>query len=47
LAALEALLAAARRRAATDRCDYALVRTGEPVDAALVKLLSRRASMAV
>ena len=47
LAALEAFLADARRRAATYRCDYALVLTGEPVDAALVKLLSRRASMAV
>jgi hypothetical protein len=47
LAEVEAFLADARRRAATDRCDYALIRTGEPVDAALVKFLSRRASMAV
>jgi len=47
LAEVEAFLAAARRRAATERCDYALIRTGEPVDAALVKLLARRASMAV
>jgi len=47
LAEVDAFLAAARRRAATERCDYALIRTGEPVDAALVKLLARRASMAV
>ena len=47
LAEVEAFLAAARRRAATERCDYALIRTGEAVDAALVKLLARRASMAV
>ena len=47
LAEVEAFLAAARRRAASERCDYALIRTGEPVDAALVKLLARRASMAV
>ena len=47
LAAVEAFLADVRRRAAAARCDYALVRTGEPVDAALVKFLSRRASLAV
>ena len=47
LEAVEAFLAAVRRRAAAVKCDYALVRTGEPVDAALVKFLSRRASMAV
>ena len=47
LAEVDAFLAAARRRAAAERCDYALIRTGEPVDAALVKLLARRASMAV
>ena len=47
LAAVEEFLADARRRSAAARCDYALVRTGEPVDAALVKFLSRRASMAV
>ena len=47
LEAVEAFLAEARRRAAAATCDYALVRTGEPVDAALVKFLSRRASMAV
>ncbi|NBT13357.1 MAG: DUF58 domain-containing protein [Planctomycetia bacterium] len=45
LAALEAFLADARRRAAAARCDYALVRTGEPLDAALVRFLSRRARM--
>ena len=41
LAAVGEFLAEARRR------DYSLIRTGEPVDAALVKFLSRRASMAV
>ena len=45
LAVLEAFLADARRRAAAARCDYSLVRTGEPLDAALVKFLSRRARM--
>jgi len=45
LAALEAFLTDARRRAAVARCDYALVRTGEPLDAALVRFLSRRARM--
>jgi len=47
LAAVEAFLADVRTRAAAVRCDYSLIRTGEPVDAALVKLLARRASMAV
>jgi uncharacterized protein (DUF58 family) len=47
LAAVEEFLADVRTRAAAVRCDYSLVRTGEPVDAALVKLLSRRASVAV
>ncbi len=47
LAALEEFLAEVRRQAAAARCDYALIRTGEPVDAALVKLLARRASLAV
>ena len=47
LAAVEAFLADVRTRAAAVRCDYSLVRTGEPVDAALVKFLSRRASVAV
>ncbi|NBW97079.1 MAG: DUF58 domain-containing protein [Planctomycetia bacterium] len=45
LAALGDFLAEARRRAAAARCDYLLVRTGEPLDAALVKFLSRRARM--
>jgi hypothetical protein len=47
LAAVEAFLAEVRGRAAAVRCDYALVRTGEPLDAALVRFLSRRASVAV
>ena len=47
LAALEGFLAEVRQRAAAASCDYALVRTGEPVDAALVKFLARRARMAV
>jgi len=47
LAALEAFLAEARRRCAAASCDYSLIRTGEPVDAALVQFLSRRSSMAV
>ena len=47
LAAVEAFLADVRTRSAAVRCDYSLIRTGEPVDAALVKFLARRASMAV
>ena len=47
LAALGRFLTEVRTRASNLRCDYALVRTGEPVDAALVRFLSRRASMAV
>jgi uncharacterized protein (DUF58 family) len=47
LAAVEAFLADVRTRAAAVRCDYSLIRTGEPVDAALVKFLARRGSMAV
>lgn len=47
LEALGGFLADVRTRATAIRCDYALVRTGEPVDAALVRFLSRRASMAV
>ena len=47
LAAVGAFLDDVRTRAAAVRCDYSLIRTGEPVDAALVKLLARRASMAV
>lgn len=44
---VEAFLADVRSRAAAARCDYSLIRTGEPVDAALVRFLSRRASLAV
>lgn len=47
LAAVGEFLAEARRRAASSACDYSLIRTGDPLDAALVKFLSRRASMAV
>ena len=47
LAAVESYLAEVRGRAAALRCDYALIRTGEPLDAALVRFLSRRASVAV
>jgi len=47
LAAVEEFLADVRTRSAKVRCDYSLIRTGEPVDGALVKFLSRRASMAV
>ncbi len=47
LAALEAFLADVRRRAAATHVDYSLVRTGEPVDVALVKFLSRRSALAV
>ena len=47
LAAVGTFLTDVRTRAAAVRCDYSLIRTGEPVDAALVKLLARRASMAV
>jgi uncharacterized protein (DUF58 family) len=47
LEALQEFLGDARRRSATAAADYSLIRTGEPVDAALVRFLSRRASMAV
>ena len=47
LEAVGGFLADVRTRATASRCDYALVRTGEPVDAALVRFLSRRASVAV
>ena len=47
LAAVGEFLAEARRRAASAACDYSRIRTGEPVDAARGKFLSRRASMAV
>jgi uncharacterized protein (DUF58 family) len=42
LDALEEFLAAVRRGCARDRVDYALVRTSEPLDAALVAFLSHR-----
>ena len=42
LEAVEAFLADVRGRAATARCDYQLVRTGQPVDATLVNFLARR-----
>lgn len=45
--AVERFLAEIRRRAAAAGCDHAVVRTSEPVEAALVRFLTRRASMAV
>ena len=42
LDALENFLATVRRGCARDRIDYALVRTSEPLDAALVAFLSHR-----
>ena len=47
LEAVGGFLTEVRARSAAARCDYSLIRTGEPVDGALVKFLSRRASMAV
>lgn len=47
LQALEEFLTAVRRGCASLRCDYGLVRTDQPVDAALIRFLSQRASMAV
>jgi len=47
LEALEAFLTEVRRRSAAAAADYTLIRTGEPVDGALVRFLARRASMAV
>lgn len=47
LQAVEAFLSALRRGCAGMRCDYSLVRTDQPVDAALIRFLSQRASMAV
>ena len=47
LEAFAAFLAEVRSRAAAVQCDYALVRSGEPVAGALVRLLSRRASVAM
>lgn len=45
LEALDAFLADVRRQAAAYACDYELIRTGEPVAAALVRFLSRRARL--
>jgi uncharacterized protein (DUF58 family) len=45
LEAVEAFLADIRSRAAAARCDYQLVRTGQPVDAALVNFLARRSQV--
>lgn len=45
LEAFTAFLTEVRGRASAAQCDYALVRTGEPVAAALVRLLSRRGRM--
>jgi len=42
LEAVEAFLADVRSRVAAARCDYQLVRTGQPVDATLVNFLARR-----
>lgn len=42
LEAVESFLSDVRGRAAAARCDYQLVRTGQPVDAALVNFLARR-----
>jgi uncharacterized protein (DUF58 family) len=42
LAALENFLATVRRGCAHDRIDYSLVRTSEPLDAALIAFLSHR-----
>jgi uncharacterized protein (DUF58 family) len=46
LEALDAFLADVRRQTAALECDYELIRTGEPVAAALVRFLSRRARRA-
>jgi uncharacterized protein (DUF58 family) len=42
MAALNAFLDEVRRESARNNCDYALVRTGEPLDAALATFLSKR-----
>jgi len=47
LEALAEFLAGVRQQAAALECDYELVRTGEPMAAALVRFLSRRAKVAV
>lgn len=46
LEALQGFLGEMRQRAAGLECDYELIRSGEPLAAALVKFLSRRASLA-
>jgi uncharacterized protein (DUF58 family) len=46
LEALAGFMEDVRRQAAALGCDYELVRTSEPVSAALVRFLSRRASLA-
>ena len=46
LEALRSFLGETRQRAAALECDYELIRSGEPLAAALVKFLSRRASLA-
>jgi len=45
LAALQEFLDDVRHNAARSSCDYALVRTGEPLDAALATFLSKRLAM--
>ena len=47
LEAVEAFRADVRRRAAEVQADYTLVRTGEPIEAALVQFLARRTRQAV
>jgi len=42
LAALQAYLDDVRRECARNSCDYSLIRTGEPLDAALATFLSKR-----
>ena len=45
LAALHAYLDDVRHQAARNACDYALIRTGDPLDAALATFLSKRISV--
>ena len=42
LAALQTFLDQVRREAARNGCDYSLIRTSEPLDAALATFLSKR-----
>src|SRR4029078_11559755 len=42
LASLQTFLDEVRHECARNRCDYALVRTSEPLDAALATFLSKR-----